>query len=421
MVFSESFKEKYRKKATHFTRNRKMPFARVVLFIMGIARKSLQLELTNFMNLFSGKEGLDITNSGYNQNRMKIKKGLFKGLVKELNKDFYTGNEGRVKLWNGFRLLGCDGSTMALPPTKELLKLYGCKANQSNTQIAIARCSLLYDLQNNMAIDGIFAPMSVGERDLALQHLRHCNKGDLLIFDRGYPSYPFVEELAKKNLNFLIRCKHSFNKAVRDFVDSAQSSIVINLKPGKDTKNKGKKIDKASYVVVRLVKVILDSGEIEVLMTSLLDDEKYPVSVFKDLYFMRWGVETFYDVLKNIIQVEKFTGYSHLVIQQDFYCALFIANIQSLLVGELEGDVKEKCKERKLEYKINTNLAFGFVKQEIIKIFIEEDSTSIEKKLKKLFLKNLVPIRPGRKNKREVDKYNNKKKPPFFTNFKTAL
>lgn len=376
-----------------------MPFTKVILFIMGIARKSLQLELTNFMNLFSDKEGLDITNSGYNQNRMKISADLFKDLIKTLNDDFYTDNEGRIKLWNGFRLLGCDGSTMSLPPTKELIKFYGTKANQSGTEIAIARCSLLYDVLNKMAIDGVFAPMTTGERELAVQHLEHCNKGDLIIFDRGYPSYQMVHELASKDVDFLFRCKHDFSKLTQDFVKSNEDSILVDIRPGKNTKSKVEGVKKTSYVSIRLVKVMLESGEIEVLMTSLLDEEKYSVGIFKDLYFKRWGVETFYDVLKNIIQVEKFTGYSHLVIQQDFYCALFIANIQSLLVGELEEDVKEKCQGRKLEYKINTNLAFGFVKQEIIKIFLEEDSTSIEKKLKKLFLKNLVPIRPGRKKK----------------------
>ena len=40
---------------------------------------------------------------------------------------------------------------------------------------------------------------------------------------------------------------------------------------------------------MRLVKVILDDGEIEILATSLLDDKIYKTNDFKILYWKRWG------------------------------------------------------------------------------------------------------------------------------------
>lgn len=50
---------------------------------------------------------------------------------------------------------------------------------------------------------------------------------------------------------------------------------------------------------MRLIRVDLPSGEIEILMTSLLDSQIYPAKIFKELYFLRWKIETFYDELKN--------------------------------------------------------------------------------------------------------------------------
>jgi hypothetical protein len=50
---------------------------------------------------------------------------------------------------------------------------------------------------------------------------------------------------------------------------------------------------------VKLIKVRLESGESEVLMTSLLGREKYRMRDFKWLYDKRWGVETHPDRLKN--------------------------------------------------------------------------------------------------------------------------
>ena len=40
---------------------------------------------------------------------------------------------------------------------------------------------------------------------------------------------------------------------------------------------------------VRLIKVFLDSGETEILITSLLNQSIYNYSIFKDLYHLRWG------------------------------------------------------------------------------------------------------------------------------------
>ena len=47
-------------------------------------------------------------------------------------------------------------------------------------------------------------------------------------------------------------------------------------------------------IKIRLIKVILDTGEIEILMSNLMDKKKYPKAIFKELYFMRWGIETSY-------------------------------------------------------------------------------------------------------------------------------
>lgn len=49
----------------------------------------------------------------------------------------------------------------------------------------------------------------------------------------------------------------------------------------------------AEAVRVRLVKVELESGGVEVLGTSLLDSKQYPRSELKQFYGLRWGVEIY--------------------------------------------------------------------------------------------------------------------------------
>jgi IS4 transposase len=61
-------------------------------------------------------------------------------------------------------------------------------------------------------------------------------------------------------------------------------------------------------ITVRFVRVRLSTDEIEVLVTSLLDEEKYTAQMFKELYHLRWGVECFFGVLKERIKMDNFTG-----------------------------------------------------------------------------------------------------------------
>ena len=155
---------------------------------------------------------------------------------------------------------------------------------------------------------------------------------------------------------------------------------------------------------IRLVKVILDNGEVEVLATSLLDEEKYPHEEFKWLYGKRWGIETNYDHLKNNLMIEDFTGLSALSVMQDFYANMFLANVQSVIVRDAQYELKKEKKDTEYQYKINKNLSLGFMKDRIIPILMNKNANEKMKELKELFKINPSPIREGRSFPRKYQK-----------------
>lgn len=426
VIESEELKKKYRTKPVYFTRNRKQPFVELLVFMMNFLQKSLQMEIINFHKVLSDLKGLPkriitFSKSAFVQNRQKISPEIFKHLLNVFNNEFYTNNELNVKLWNGYRLLATDGSLITLPITDELKEKYGELRNQHETSLVSARCSIMYDIENKMVLDGILSPKKTGERALALRHLQYCTVNDLIIYDRGYPSFDFIYEHEQLHLNYIIRVKTSWSEVIKKFVHFGENSELAELKPGKNSSLKDKAYDKNSKQLIRLVKVELDNGEVEVLITSLKDHEQYPDNIFKDLYFKRWGVETYYDVLKNKLQLENFSGYSDISIQQDFNVLLFLSNLQSLIVKEVDEDISEKYSERKFEYQVNNNLSLGFMKNRIIELFLCEEPENILEELKNLFIEHVEPKRPGRKNKREVDKYRTRKKPIILKNYKNVF
>ena len=81
---------------------------------------------------------------------------------------------------------------------------------------------------------------------------------------------------------------------------------------------------------MRVIKVPLESGIDEYLVTSVFD-ESLTASDFKELYFMRWSIKLKYNELKNQFLLEEFSGATSTSIEQEFFINLLLSNIASLL------------------------------------------------------------------------------------------
>lgn len=416
-------RDNFKMEQKDFSRNRKQSFSGTILCMINFLTKSLSLEIVNFLSFLKRKEipQESFTKSAFVQARKKIKPEVFYHLNQKLMEEFYTDNSAVKTKLNGFRILAIDGSRITLPFTKELEQIYGKAKNNTDTYVIQAKACVLYDVLNKMGIAGVLSSIDTDERIQAKQLLNNCQTGDLLIYDRGYPSFDFFYEHNQRKLDFVMRIRLGFSQVIKDFVQSGKKSRIVDIKPGKNIDLKEKVYDRNCSLKVRLVRVVLPKGEIEVLATSLLDSRQFGVEIFKELYFERWRIETYYDELKNKLKMEEFSGYSNQSIQQDFYSTLFVSNIQTLIVEELNDELKMK-QNNKYQYKVNNSLSYGFMKDRILSLFFGKDDMqdSIDE-LKTLFKEHLIPIRPNRSNKRNVGKYRNRIKPRITKNQKDSL
>jgi hypothetical protein len=99
-----------------------------------------------------------------------------------------------------------------------------------------------------------------------------------------------------------------------------------------------------------------------------------------------------------------------------------VSNVQSLIVGEINDELAKELTETKYQYKVNSNLSYGFLKDRIITLFFSnKEMDSIVSELKELFKKHTIPIRPNRKYERDTDKYRKRGKPKVLKNIKDAI
>lgn len=418
-------KELYTKSAKNFIRKRTITFPIIVVFIINMAKKSLSVELSEFFDIFEKEDKeLECTKSAFSQARYKLKHDFFIAWNEVLKKEFYTNNDERVKRWKGFILNAVDGSTSYLMGKDEIIDYFGTQSNQF-VEVPMARVMNSYDVLNNINLNSNIAPIKVSERKIATEWIKHYPENYLSIYDRGFASFTIMYIHLIHSREFIIRMPSNFYKAVQDFFSSNKKDEIIEITPSnyaiKQLNELGYNVDKHTIIKFRLLKVTLSTGEIEVLATSLLDRQEYPKKIFKKLYNKRWGVETKYNILKNIQQIEIFSGHTVEAIKQDFYAMVFTSNIHSLIIDECTEEVNNINQRRKHDYQVNRNVSLGLLKGSIVELFLFSSPEDVLYKLKKRFIKNLEPVRNNRKYERYKKSRRLNKKYQTFTNYRRAI
>jgi IS4 transposase len=131
---------------------------------------------------------------------------------------------------------------------------------------------------------------------------------NLIIMDRGYPSFEVIKHIENANIKYLARTKSNFFKEVSQ-TNSNDEWVTIKITPSrkKHLKQQNYIANTGDSVIVRVVKFILSNGDEETLITNLSNEE----ATYDDctqLYFKRWGIETRYDELKSKFEIENFSG-----------------------------------------------------------------------------------------------------------------
>ncbi len=411
-----SFIERHKIGTQSFSRERKLGFDKMMTMIIKKSNKSIQNSL-NDMQLDLGEE-VSISNSAYTQARAKLNYTAFQEYSTMAAEMFYK--DGEYERYKGFRLLAIDGSVITLPSSKDISNEFNpmkvrCQIEDFKKEVPQARASVLFDVLNTIAVDASLTNknkseendlIAYDERTLALQHLKYCTKEDLVVMDRGYPSY---ELFVKYNLktNFLVRLKKtSFAKAKFLFdKHSEKKDVVLEINAQKYLKETLRTENLPTKMKVRFVQVILDNGTVEVLATNVLSSDRLQTSDFKALYAKRWGIETYYDLIKNRLNLENFTGLTALAIKQDFYATIFLTNYEAMVTYDLNEELRETTQENKYVQKINKAVSFNLIKHKVFDLlYNDEPIGKMLEQMEKLFLTNTIVMRPNRPSKPRLDK-----------------
>jgi hypothetical protein len=106
-----------------FTRTRILSFPVLALMIPNTLKRSLCIEIRDFFTYITG--GGSCTKQAFSKQRGKLQPEFFHSCNQVLLSGFYRHYGEDVKRWKGRLLFAVDGSTLSLPRTDALMRVFG--------------------------------------------------------------------------------------------------------------------------------------------------------------------------------------------------------------------------------------------------------------------------------------------------------
>lgn len=369
-----------------FTRKRKHLFGSTLFNVLLLESGSLKDEMFKLFGY-----NLDTpTASSFVQARSKIRPDAFHSAIKDSKTTFY-------------------------------------KANNSNKPFSAYHLNTSYDLLECTYDDIVLQGNAVMNENGAFNEIvdRYDGPKAIFIADRGYESINSFVKVGMKNHKYLIRVKdiHSRTSVLRSFGPFPDAEFDMHVRRTLTTKQTNEiKAHPEIYKFVpknqrfdffdgspyfdfecRVVRFKISDDTYESIITNL-DESEFNIQDIKELYHLRWEIETSYRELKYHLDLNTLHSKKRMFIEQEIYAKLVLYNFCS----RVSNNIKIKEKDRKYEYQLNYVRAFH-----IIRNYLKEKGGKNPPDIESLIAKEILPIRPNRQNERKV-----KAKSPVSFNYR---
>lgn len=396
-----------------FTRNRKLPFRKMVEILLSMQGGTLTTELLNHF----GCNPTIASSSAFVQQR-----GKFYAEALHFLFDLFVRETDAVKLYHGFRLIAADGSDIQIPTNPNDPDSY-FPAVQGQAPYNLLHLDAMYDLLLHTYVDAnLVGKRKMNERRTLCSLVDRSPMQDvLLLADRGFENYNLMAHIQEKGWSFLIRVKDITSpKGIAsslDLPDSEEFDFFVDLslttKQSKETKRLFE--DRNHYRFVpsssvfdylpqthyrdsavfyklpfRIVRFKITEDSYETVVTNL-DAKVFNPDELKKLYAMRWGIETSFRELKHTLGLLHFHAKKAEYISQEVFARLIMYNFSELITSHV---VIQKA-NTKLTYKANFTVAVHVCRQFFLGNVSPPD-------LEATIAKHVSPIRPGRSTPRNI-------------------
>lgn len=331
-LLAATWKKDCRSKATDFTRGGPLTPELLITLILFMAadagRRGYGLVLDAFWEE-ANRSGIalaceePVSAAAFCKARRKIKPQLLVVLLATVCNTVGQRHAARL-LWHGRRIFAVDGMRHNLQRSAELAEHFGVPHGGHCPQMLV---SVLYDVIGRFPVAATIAPGASCERQELLQLLPYLQTGDVLVLDRGYPSFEVVKALTEKGIEVVIRVpKAGSFDAIQVFQDSGGDDYRVLVHPSPEAARAG-----VESIEMRCVSLDVGGDDPWLLLTSLRRSE-VTLSQMKQIYHLRWEIEEFYKLIKcDAFSLRQLHAKSVQGVEQEIRAQLLLTAISRLL------------------------------------------------------------------------------------------
>jgi hypothetical protein len=267
----------------------------------------------------------------------------------------------------------------------------------------MAQALLCFDVLSNYVLACKIDKMELGEKSFLralLPEIKTANA--LFILDRGFGCFSICKMMGQQNHSYCIRLSNNISSFTNKAMLSAETDFIVQWQPSvREQQNCIEHGLDTVPIEVRVSKVLLDTGEVELLVSNLFDKETIDEATMKHLYFLRWGIEEGIKKLKPKMKLEHFGCKKMDGVYQEFYAHIFMLNLVAILGNQAQQGIEEKMNKCRHKYKYNWQNAYRYTRDKIVALANQWNIANILNELIEKIRMSVIAIIPNRAFSRE--------------------
>ncbi len=391
-----------------FSRNRKIGFIQMIRFCLCMESGCISHELLKYF-YFNPDEAPSA--SAFIQQRAKLLPEAFRYLLKQFNLRF-----PRRGLIGKYSLIAADGSEFNIARNPKDPSSFHPPNGKSKKGFNSIHTVSLFDLLSKRYLDVVVQPgRKKNEFAAFCQLLDRFPYGGSPVFiaDRGFASYNVFAHALENGFYFVIREKDINAKRLLSFsclpdrIDQWADIILSRSSARKKMLHPHlahlyrcicKEVpfdfitqDCPEYPMrLRVVRFQISEGIFENIVTNL-PDEDFSLEQIKEIYRLRWGIETSFRDLKHTVGTINFHSKSPEFIEFEILCRMTLYNFCTIITMEVPIEKKTE----KWEYQVNLSMAI-----KICFAFLSDHAAPGN--VEGLIGQYILPVRPDRTYARQL-------------------
>ena len=310
-------------------------------------------------------------------------------------------------LWCGHHVLVADGSCVTAPDTPANQKAFPQqKVQKPGCGFPIIRLVALLSLATGMLTAWATGSWSQHEVALLQTLWDYLRAGDVLLADRGFCNWGLLAQCLQRNIHAVFRVK---GVRRRDFRRGKRIGRDERLVQWRKPAQRARTLDAKTWALLpevltlRLVRCRIAIPGFRtrrvILVTTLLDSDKYPPQALAQLYFRRWAMELTLRNIKITLQMDQLSCKNPQNLEREMRMHFLVHNLVRRLMLEAARRHRVPLERVSFAGSLATARRYG---EALLQARSKRKRQQLLNELFVVLAADLVPDRPGRREPRAV-------------------